>query len=137
MVIELTNIEIYGQCILDIDTGDKLFSREKVINEFAGFYYDGGNHFFALYSTKDGPMMYYRKMQYPLTPDLHIRVNKMDDLREFTIEEYGILIKYKTSPYIGFDVWAEEEDADLFYQIEQNYKKEEYYDKFTKDCFMY
>lgn len=70
-------------------------------------------------------MMYYRKMQYPLTPDLHIRVNKMDDLREFTIEEYGILIKYKTSPYIGFDVWAEEEDVDLFYQIEQNYKKEE------------
>lgn len=45
MVIELTNIEIYGHCILDIDTGDKLFSREKVINEFTGFYYDGGNHF--------------------------------------------------------------------------------------------
>ena len=56
----------------------------------------------------------------------------MGDWREFHIEEYNINIKYRTSQYIGFDVWSEEEDVDLFYQIKQSYKHEEYYKKFTK-----
>ena len=54
------------------------------------------------------------------------------DREEFRIEEYNICIKYRTSPYIGFDVWSDQEDVDLFYQIEQSYKNDEYYKKFTK-----
>ena len=40
---------------------------------------------------------------------------------EFRIEEYDIYIKYRTSSYIGFDVWSNEGDVDLYYQIEQFY----------------
>lgn len=39
--------------------------------------------------------------------------------------------KYRTSPYIGFDVWSDEEDVDLFYQIEQSYQNDDYYKRFT------
>ena len=63
---------------------------------------------------------------------MHISLKKMGKQREFCIEEYHICIKYRTSPYIGFDVWSDEEDVDLFYQIEQSYKNDEYYKKFTK-----
>lgn len=33
----------------------------------------------------------------------------------------------------GFDVWSDENDVDLFYQIEQMYKTDDYYIKFTND----
>ena len=77
-------------------------------------------------------MIYYCGREYQLKRDLHISLIKMKDCRIFNIEEYNINIKYHTSPYIGFDVWSNEEDVDLFYQIEQSYKNDEYYKKFTK-----
>lgn len=64
--------------------------------------------------------------------DLHIKVIKHDRQREFFIDEYNIDIKYRTSKLINFDVWSTELDVDLFYQIEQSYKDDEYYKKFTK-----
>lgn len=86
----------------------------------------------ALYPTENGPIMYYKGKEYPLKKDLHICLTKTEKSREFRIEEYNICIKYRISPYIGFDVWSDEEDVDLFYQIEQSYKNDEYYKKFTK-----
>lgn len=41
-------------------------------------------------------------------------------------------IHYFESPYIGMDVWSDEEDVDLFYQIAKFYRDEEYY----KDYFI-
>lgn len=76
--------------------------------------------------------MYYENQEYPLKKDLHINLIKNGSLREFSIEEYNIHIRYHTSKYIGFDVWSGEEDVDLFYQIQQSYKNDEYYKKFTK-----
>lgn len=76
--------------------------------------------------------MYYGGNEYPLNKKLHIKLRKMGEWREFCIEDYDIHIKYRTSKYIGFDVWSEEEDVDLFYQIEKYYKSDEYYKKFTK-----
>ncbi|MBD5136845.1 MAG: hypothetical protein HDT39_12910 [Lachnospiraceae bacterium] len=70
--------------------------------------------------------------EYPLNKNLHISLTKAENFREFCIEEYNICIKYRTSPYIGFDVWSDAEHVDLFYQIEQLYKDDEYYKKFTK-----
>ena len=68
-------------------------------------------------------MIYYQNKQYPINPNLHIRVERMGDWREFGIQEYGIHIRYKTSPYIGFDVWSEEKDVDLFCYLENKYKE--------------
>ena len=79
--------------------------------------------------------MYYEGKEYPLKRDLHICLTKTEKLREFRIEEYNICIQYRTSPYAGFDVWSDEKDVDLFYQIEQSYKNNEYYKKFTKQKF--
>ena len=62
--------------------------------------------------------MYYEGKQYPLRKDLHIKVIKQGELREFFIDEYNIDIKYRTSKFIGLDVWSTEMDVDLFYQIE-------------------
>ena len=76
--------------------------------------------------------MYFNDNVYQLRKDLHISLKEMDTVREFRVEEYNICIKYRMSPYIGFDVWSDEEDVDLFYQIEQSYKNIEYYKKFTK-----
>ena len=45
--------------------------------------------------------------------DLHIYLTKTEKSREFRIEEYNICIKYRTSPYVGFDVWSDEKDVDL------------------------
>lgn len=75
--------------------------------------------------------MYYQGKQYELNKELHIVLDKKDKFREFHIKEYDIHIKYCASQYIGFDAWSEEMDVDLFYMIEQSYKKEEFYDKFT------
>lgn len=79
-----------------------------------------------------GPQLYYKGNKYQLRKDLHISLRIMDTEREFRIEEYDICIKYCTSPYIGFDIWSDEEDVDLFYQIKHSYKNDEYYKKFTK-----
>ncbi|MGN0494671.1 MAG: hypothetical protein ACI4GW_00450 [Lachnospiraceae bacterium] len=77
-------------------------------------------------------MMYYEGKEYPLKKNLHISLKKTEKLREFCIEEYNIYIKYYTSPYIGFDVWSDEKDVDLFYQIEQSYRNDEYIKRYTK-----
>lgn len=131
-VIELSNIEIHEHCMLNIRTGEKEYNRgRKQIPYFTGLYFKDEDTFFALYPTVDGPIMYYEGKEYPLKKDLHIRLVKTGNLREFFIEEYNICIQYCTSPYIGFDVWSEEMDVDLFYQIEQSYKNDEYYKKFT------
>lgn len=133
VIIELSNIEIYEHCILDIRTGKKDFNKDKKkIPNFTGLYFKDEKNFFAIYPTENGPIMYYGDKEYPLNKKLHIKLKKMGDWREFSIEDYDIHIRYRTSKYIGFDVWSEEEDVDLFYQIEKYYKSDEYYKKFTK-----
>lgn len=132
-VIELSNIEIYEHCMLNRRTGEREYNKgKKQIPYFTGLYFKAENIFFALYPTENGPIMYYDGKEYPLKKDLHICVTRTEESREFYIEEYNINIRYCTSPYIGFDVWSDEEDIDLFYQIEQSYKNDEYYKKFTK-----
>ena len=130
--IELKNLEIWEYCLLDIKTGKKTFYKKPTMEGFTGLYFKDENNFFAIFPSETGPIMYFREKMYPLKKDLHISVKKMGDWREFRIEEYDIYIKYRTSKYIGFDVWSNEEDVDLFYQIEQSYKNEEYYKDFIK-----
>lgn len=131
--VELMNVEIYRCCKLDLFTGDKKYcDPSKKTKGFTGLYFEDDNTFFAIYPAKDGPIMYYDGKEYPLNKDLHIKVVKQGKLREFFIEEYDIDIKYHTSKYLDFDVWSTEMDVDLFYQIEQSYKDDEYYKKFTR-----
>lgn len=131
--VELRNIEIYLCCKLDLSTGERSYCNlSEKTKGFTGLYFEDDNNFFAIYPTKNGPIMYYDGKEYPLNKDLHIKVIKQGKLREFFIEEYDIDIEYHTSKYLDFDVWSTEMDVDLFYQIEQSYKDDEYYKKFTK-----
>lgn len=133
MKVELSNIEIHEHCMLNTTTGEKEYNKgKKQLPYFTGLYFKDNNTFFALYPTENGPVMYYREKEYPLNKTLHISLTKTENFREFCIEEYNICIKYRISQYIGFDVWSNEEDVDLFYQIKQFYKDDEYYKKFTK-----
>ena len=114
-------------------TGEREYNNgKKQMPYFTGKYFKEENIFFALYPTDNGPIMYYEGKEYPLKKDLHIYLTKTEKSREFRIEEYNICIQYRTSQYVGFDVWSDEKDVDLFYQIEQSYKDNEYYKKFTK-----
>lgn len=130
--IELMNIEIWEYCMLDVISSEKIFYKEKIDNDFTGLYYKDESIFFAIYPTSNGPIMYYNQKEYPLKKELDISLKKMGEWREFSIQEYNIHLRYRTSKYIGFDAWSEEEDVDLFYQIEQSYQRDEYYKKFTK-----
>lgn len=132
-IVELLNLEKYNCCKLNLKTGEKFFCKgSEKVKGFSGLYFMDENNFFAIFPSEFGPIMYYKEELYPLNKNLNITLTKKGNLREFYIKEYNILIKYRTSPYIGFDVWSNEEDVDLFYQIEQSYKNEEYYNKFTK-----
>lgn len=131
-IIGISNIEIYEFCKLNLETGEKKFYNDYLeFKEFNGFYYKDRETFFAIFASDQGPQIYFKGNEYLLRKDLHISLKKVNNEREFRIEEYNICIKYCTSPYIGFDVWSDEKEIDLFYQIEQSYKKEEYYKKFT------
>ena len=133
-IIELENIEIAEACIINIQTGEKEFYKgEKRTPGFTGFYFRDNVTFFALYPTPNGPMMYYDGREFPLKKDLHISLTVDNRDRKFLIKEYDICIKYKESPYIAVDFWSTEEEVDLFYQIEQHYKDDEYYAHFTKE----
>lgn len=104
-VVELSNIEIHEHCMLNRITGEREYNNEKKqMPYFTGKYFKEEN----------------------------IYLTKTEKSREFRIEEYNICIQYRTSQYVGFDVWSDEKDVDLFYQIEQSYKDNEYYKKFTK-----
>ena len=131
--IGISNIETYEFCKLNLEKGEKKFYYDySQFDEFDGFYFKDKEIFFVIFASDKGPMMYYEGKEYPLKKDLHISLSKTEKSREFRIEEYNICIKYCKSPYIGFDVWSDEEDVDLFYQIEQSYKDDEYYRKFTR-----
>lgn len=133
-IIELSNTEIHEHCILNIETGEKRYNHgKKQIPYFTGLYFKDKDTFFALYPTRTGPMMYYRGKEYSLRKDLHISLIKAGQSREFNIKEYNISIKYGASRHIDFDVWSNEKDVDLFYQIEQSYKNDEYYKRFTME----
>lgn len=132
-IVELFNVEIYRCCRLDLFTGKKIYcDPSEKAKGFTGLYFEDDNNFFAIYPTKSGPIMYYDGNEYPLNRNLHIKVIKDGKQREFFIEEYNIDIKYLTSKYLDFDIWSTEMDVDLFYQIEQSYKDDEYYKRFTK-----
>jgi hypothetical protein len=130
--IELKNLEIGEYCMLDVISGDKTFYNKTNIKGFTGLYFRDDLNFLAIYPTEKGPIIYHKRELFPLKKDLHISLIKREDCREFCIEEYDIRIKYRTSRYIGFDVWSEEEDVDLLYQIAKYYKDDKYYERFTK-----
>lgn len=130
--VELSSTEDGTCCRLNIISGEKtFFSWKELKGTSEGFYYYDGTIFFALIESKEGPQMYYEGRLYPLSKELNIRISKMEENRTFVIEEYGICIQYVESKYIGFDVWSKEIDVDLFYMIEQLYKTEDFYKKFT------
>lgn len=96
-----------------------------------GLYYEDTNTFFALYCSRNGPMIFFEGKEYPLTPLLSISVERKGEERHFSIKEYDIEIDYPTSEFIDMDVWSTEEDVDLFVNITNNYRSEEFYEKYT------
>lgn len=129
--MELSNYEIAEYCELNIQTGKKRLSKTKKVPGFTGLYYKNDFCFFAIYPTKYGPEIYYHGKQYVIKKDLAISLSKNGKRRQFTIIEYGIVINYTESPYIGLDVWSDEIDVDLFYMIVQSYKSNSFYEKYT------
>ena len=87
--------------------------------------------FFAIFPTEKGPVIYYQGNQFQINRSLSISLVKRGENRKFIILDYGIKVDYKESPYIGFDVWSDEIDVDLFYMIEQSYKSDSFYERYT------
>lgn len=129
--VELANVEISEYCMLDLATDEMSFSNEINQSGFTGLYFKDTITFFAVFPTDLGPKIYYKGKQYPIKKDLSISLIKNGKKRKFSIMNYGIEIDYRESPYIGFDVWSDEIDVDLFYMIEQSYKCDSFYEKYT------
>ena len=130
--IELKNHEIFECCSLNRKTGEMNFYKgKKKTPGFSGLYYKADHVFFAVYPSEEGPLFFYENKEYKITKDMSIKVLRQGNSRRFDIDEYGIKINYKASPYIGFDLWSNEVDVDLFYMIAQNYVKPSFYEQYT------
>ena len=130
-VYELANAEIHEYCALNVETGEKSFSKEKSNPCVTGLYFKNGTTFLGLYRSPSGPKIYYDGKEYPVCKDLSISLAKVGKHRRFCIREYGIAIEYEESPYIGMDVWSEEIDVDLFSMITQKYQSDDFYMQYT------
>ena len=131
--LELSNIEKPIECCtLEIDMGELTFYRgSKKTLGFTGLYFRDKDTFFALYPTSSGPMAFYEGKEYSINKELTIILQKNGKSRKFEIKQYGIVIDYTESQYIGFDSWSSEIDVDLFYMIEQCYLEISFYEKYT------
>ena len=130
-MVELKNLEIYELCMLDEESGEMSFYKEKKIKGYTGLYFKDENAFFGFYPSGGGIAIYYKGKKYPLTSELTISLTKQGKSRTFRIDDYNIEINYTESPYIGFDVWSDEIDVDLFYLISQRYKEQAFYDQYS------
>ncbi|MCL2399166.1 MAG: hypothetical protein FWC91_05390 [Defluviitaleaceae bacterium] len=130
-MIELTNLEIAEYCSLDEVSGEKKFYKEKKVEGFTGLYFRDENNFFAIYPSKNEPLMFFQGKNYKLTANLSISLLKQGKKRTFQIADYNIEINYTESPYIGLDVWSDEMDVDLFFLIAQRYKDKDFHDRYT------
>jgi hypothetical protein len=110
--IELANYGASGYCILNIETNEVVFAKYPIYKGiFTGLYFKDDNNFFAIYPTKNGPIVYYKEREYEINPHLIISLTKDGKNRKFCIKEYNIEIDYMESPYIGFDNWSDEIDV--------------------------
>ena len=131
-IVEIKNIEIFELCTLNIQTKEMIFHKKCTdYKKIRGFYFKDESTFFALYALGHRLIMYYEGKGYPLHKNLHINLAIKEPWRTFSIVEYDIYIKYRTSKYLGFDVWSEEEDVDLFYRIQKYYQDDDFYKKYT------
>ena len=114
--------------MLNKATGEKVFTNSKRVQGFTGLYFKDNINFFAIYPSEIGPKIFYRGKEYRTNNKLSISLEKHEKNRKIRIVDYNIEIDYQESPYIGFDEWSDEIDVDLFYLIEQRYKKDEFYE---------
>ena len=141
-ILELSNIEKpIEHCTLNVSTSDTTFYRgNKKVSGFTGFYHcedhgfsipPNGTKIFALYPTKFGSVIYYEGREYEMNRNLNIKLVKKENKRVFFIRNYHIKVNYMESRYIGLDNWSDELDVDLFFMIEQSYKKDSFYKGYT------
>lgn len=77
-VIEMSNIEIFEFCKLDLNTGEKSFYENyHDFEDFNGFYFKDEKTFFAIFASSEGPKLYFKDRQYDLKKNLHITLKKM------------------------------------------------------------
>jgi hypothetical protein len=126
--IWLSNVEIFEYCILDRLTGKTEFFKDKQPEELNGLFFKDEKTFFAAYWHENVPTIFYENREYVLKKSLDIKLSKKENSRVFEILDYGIEIVYEKSPYIGFDVWSNEIDVDLFYKISESYQTDELYE---------
>ena len=143
--IELASYSVYEHCKFDRSQNPTEYYRSRLISgEHTGLYYRGDaprflrsphddKTFFALYPSPDGPMIFFEGKNYRLHKDLDIQVHKDGKKRRFEIQDYGISINYPEADDIRFDIWSDEIDLDLFYKIEQQYKDDDFYKRYTRD----
>ena len=130
---ELTNLEMPIECCtLEAETGKLTFYKgNKKTQDFTGLYFKDDNSFFAIYPSVNGPLIFFNGKEFAINKNLSITLSKQDKIRIFKINDYGIEIHYLKSPYIGFDSWSDEIDVDLFCMIEQKYKEQSFYERYT------
>ena len=131
--IGLSNYEKHEFCLLDKATGETIYHKNKSIDieNVIGIYFRDDINFLGLYSTKNGPVIFFKNKEYPIIRHLNITFEKDDKNRTFKIIDYNIEINYRESPYVDFDNWSAEIDVDLLYRIAKTFQDDEFYNLFT------
>ena len=84
-VYELANVEIHEYCALNVESGEKSFSKKKSNPCFTGLYFKNGTTFLGLYRSSSGPKIYYDGKEYPVCKDLSISLTKVGKHRKFWV----------------------------------------------------
>ena len=82
-VYVLANVEIHEYCALNVESGEKSFSKKKSNSCFTGLYFKNGTTFLGLYRSSSGPKIYYDGKEYPVCKDLSISLTKVGKHRNF------------------------------------------------------
>ena len=128
--IELMNIEKYEFCVLNIKNGKIKIIPKKSNSSFTGLYYHTKDCFFAIFTTINGPTIFFNNKTYIINRNLDIEYTDLCSKGIFKINDYNIMIEYNYSPYLNIDVWSSKKDIDIFYKIFTEYKSDDFYQKY-------
>ena len=129
MKVELKRYTWSDYCEFDTRTGSIKYYKDKKIEGCTGLYFEEDKTFFALYPVKNALMMFYEGKEYRLHDGLTITLKIEGKNRRFEIAEYDISVDYEEQMA---DEFFDENEADLFYKIQTEYRGIELYEGWIK-----
>ncbi len=139
--IILRNYDIYHK-LLKYDTETGFYAEQLRENlsldesENKGFYVNAGNNVVGVYASTTGSICFYNEKHFSLVnPVCYVKLNLNPEGNEFVLswnEKTQFSVKYKPTPYQGYDNWsATNEDIDFFTWLNNNIADPTFYNYYS------